>query len=92
MDLEDNNFIYQENDMYPRKENKKVDKERIVALSTTNNKRNEVLIEIKNFRDMDIKALVQYAKINDIKFPKGTKQENMIAILENTLNESKKHE
>ena len=86
-DLEDNDFIYQENDTYPRVQNKKVDKERIEALSTSNNKRKEVLIEVKDFKDMDIKSLALYAKIYDIKFPKGSKQEEMISILENMSNE-----
>lgn len=85
-DLEDNEFIYNDNDLYPREENKKVDKERIDALSTTNNKRKEVLIELIDFRDMDIKSLVQYAKIYDIKFPKKSTQEEMISILENMSN------
>lgn len=85
-DLEDNDFIYNENDLYPRPENKKVDKERINALSTTNNKRNTILIELNDFKDMDIKSLVQYAKIYDIRFPKKSTQEEMISILENMSN------
>lgn len=50
-DLEDNNYIYNENDIYPREgvNIEKVKKERIKQLSTTKNKIGKVLIkEIKN--------------------------------------------
>lgn len=84
-DLEDNEYIYQENDIYPRSENKNITKERIEALSTANNKRSEILIKVKNFSEMDIKSLIQYTKIYDIKIPKGSKKEDIIKILEKTL-------
>lgn len=80
-DLEDNDYIYKENDIYPRKENKNITKERIESLSTVNNKRNEILIEMMDFNDMDIKSLIQYTKIYDIKLPKCSKKEDIIAIL-----------
>lgn len=46
-DLEDNNFIYREGDIYPRAEKniEEISKERIKALSTKKNKIGEVLIE-----------------------------------------------
>ena len=85
-DLEDNDYVYEENDIYPRTENKNITKERIEALSTINNKRNEVLIEAVDFSDMDIKSLIQYTKIYDIKIPKGSKKEDIIAILNKPMN------
>lgn len=45
-DLEDNNHIYKKDHQYPRN-NKKADPERVKALSTTDNKRKEVLIKVK---------------------------------------------
>lgn len=42
-DLKDNNHVYRENDPYPRKG--KATKARIEELSTTKNKRKEVLIK-----------------------------------------------
>lgn len=82
-DLEDNDFIYTENDIYPREENKSIDSDRINSLSSINNKREEILIERRSFSDMNIKELALYAKIFDIKFPKGSKREDMISFLEN---------
>ncbi|MCT1577534.1 hypothetical protein M3E13_11460 [Oceanobacillus kimchii] len=43
-DLEDNDFIYTKDDLYPREENKNVDEKRIKELSSIKNKRNRVLI------------------------------------------------
>lgn len=42
-DLKDNNYIYHKGDKYPRKG--KVKKQRIEELSTTKNKRKEILIK-----------------------------------------------
>ncbi len=86
-DLDDNDYIYQENYDYPRNENKNVTKERLDALSTTENLRKEVLIERKDFKEMDIKALVYYAKIFDVKIPKGSKKEDIIALLDMSQND-----
>lgn len=44
VDLQDNNYRYEEGDTYPRK-GKKTSKKRVEELSTTENKRNTVLIE-----------------------------------------------
>ena len=44
IDLQDDNYHYNENDIFPR-ENKEVSDERIKELSTKNNKRGEILIE-----------------------------------------------
>ena len=43
-DLEDNSYVYFKDDPFPRK-GKTVDDERIQELSTTNNKRNKILIK-----------------------------------------------
>lgn len=45
-DLEDDNHVYKENHTYPRN-NKKADPKRAEELSTTKNKRKEVLIKAK---------------------------------------------
>lgn len=86
-DLEDDGYVYQENDNYPRTENKNVTKERLEALSTTENLRKEVLIERISFKDMDIKNLVYYTKIFGVKIPKGSKKEEIIALLEEQKND-----
>lgn len=80
-DAEDNKFVYQENDLYPRKGNKNITRERIESLSSTENRRKEILIERNDFANMDIVNIALFAKIYDIKFPKGSKKEEMIALL-----------
>ncbi|GAB3061858.1 hypothetical protein ACFOU0_06085 [Salinicoccus sesuvii] len=45
-DLKDNDHIYKEGHVYPRN-NKKADPVRVEELSTTKNKRKEVLIKVK---------------------------------------------
>ena len=46
-DLEDKGFIYIKDDLYPRKSNTSVTKERVKQLSTTNNKIGKILIKKK---------------------------------------------
>lgn len=77
-DLEDKNHIYQVNDTYPRSENKKVTKERIDSLSSTNNLRGKVLIERNKLEDMELDNLKKYCKIMGIKYSKSAEKEELI--------------
>ena len=80
-DLEDKNHIYQVNDNYPRNENKKVTKERIESLSSTNNLRGKVLIERNKLEDMEFEDLKKYCKIMDYKYSKNAEKEDLIEVI-----------
>lgn len=80
-DLEDKNHIYQVNHTYPRDENKKVTKERIESLSSTNNLRGKVLIERNKLEDIEVEDLKKYCKIMDYKYSKNAEKEDLIEVI-----------
>ena len=80
-DLQDGNHVYKANDPYPRK-GKKVSEERIAELSSTENKRKEVLIkEQDDYSDLTVKELQEIAKEREIEGYSKLKKDELIQAL-----------
>ncbi|MGM7689767.1 Rho termination factor N-terminal domain-containing protein [Staphylococcus felis] len=83
-DADDDNYLYEVGDLYPREGYYPTEK-RIVELSTTNNRRNVVGIESIRLNDLKVTELKEIAKKLEIADYSSLKKSELIEAIEGVV-------
>lgn len=86
-DLQDNDHVYEINDVYPHNPKNKLTAERINELMSNENKIGAPLIEEKPLNEVDSRYLYALAKLKEIKVPKKTSAEDIRKLIEDSNDE-----